>query len=289
MKTFSAAPGEENRLEVVCPLCGSGSRRRLYSGGGYEFVRCKACSLAYQNPQPVFVDLKRRYGPDYFRYELENEDNFFRLMLLGLGDIGFERLRDPGCGNSRFLDIGCATGRLLEHMRDAGWHPAGVELCRESAAYAGRQRGLDIRIGSLFEADFPDEHFSVIHFSHLLEHVPAPADFLREVRRILAPDGLAVITTPNIAGLQARLFRSRWRSAIADHLTLFSVSTLKRMLALTGFRVLRVVTWGGLAEGSAPALLKQPLDRLAKRFGFGDVMLFLAAKDSWTGCHRWRG
>jgi SAM-dependent methyltransferase len=280
MKTFSANPGDESFREVPCPLCGSDASRPLFSGNGCSFVRCRQCGLAYQNPQPVFEDLKRRYGTDYFHYELENEENFFKLMRLGLQDIDFEKRSSParGPGGNRFLDIGCATGRLLAHMRDNGWRTTGVELCPESAAFAIRRRKLDIRIGSLFDAKFGDASFSVIHFSHLLEHVPAPAEFLLEVRRLLTSDGLAVITTPNIAGLQARIFKARWRSAIADHLTLFSVSTLKRMLAQNGFRVMRVVTWGGLAEGSAPGWLKRPLDRLAKRMRFGDVMLFLAAK-----------
>jgi len=280
MKTFSTRPEAESFREIVCPLCGSPRHHHLYSCDGGVFVRCKTCGLTYQNPQPVFDDLKRRYGADYYRYELENEDNFFQLMLLGLQDIGFERLERPRSGNGRFLDIGCATGRLLAHIRSAGWHPIGVELCRESAEHAMQKRGLEVRIGSLFDAGFPDGHFSVIHFSHLLEHVPSPAEFLLEVRRVLATDGLAIITTPNIAGLQARLFQTGWRSAIADHLTLFSVATMRKMLARTGFRVLQVVTWGGLAVGTAPGWMKRPLDRLAKLLGFGDVMLFLAAKGS---------
>jgi len=84
------------------------------------------------------------------------------------------------------------------------------------------------------------------------------------------------VTTPNVDGLQARLFRGAWRSAIADHLTLFSVRTLRRLLEEGGFQVLAVQTWGGLAKGTAPAWLKGPVDRWAKRRGRGDVVLMLA-------------
>jgi hypothetical protein len=87
-----------------------------------------------------------------------------------------------------------------------------------------------------------------------------------------------VATTPNIDGLQARLFRERWRSAIADHLCLFSKKTLRRLLAASGFRVLKTQTWGGLAAGTAPGWLKRSADLLAKRLGFGDVVLMLVAK-----------
>jgi hypothetical protein len=50
------------------------------------------------------------------------------------------------------------------------------------------------------------------------------------------------------------------------------------MLACTGYQVLQTVTWGGLAKGSAPAAVKRPADFLAKRMGFGDVVLMLARK-----------
>ena len=37
---------------------------------------------------------------------------------------------------------------------------------------------------------------------------------------------------------------------------------------------MRTVTWGGLAKGTVPDFIKRPADRMAKRFGFGDVVLF---------------
>jgi SAM-dependent methyltransferase len=241
-------------------------------------VRCRSCRVVYQSPQPVFEDLQDRYAEAYFRYELENENNFFQLMLLGLQDAAFDELTAKLPPTRRFLDIGCATGRLIAHMRDRGWQVQGVELCRQSAEHGKAKRGVEIFAGTLEQAAFPGESFDAVHFSHLVEHVPDPRGLLLEVRRILSPGGYVVVVTPNVDGLQARLFGSRWRSAIADHLTLFSKRTLQHILGLAGFRVLRVVTWGGLALGSAPTWLKRPVDRLAKRWGFGDVVLVLARK-----------
>jgi 2-polyprenyl-3-methyl-5-hydroxy-6-metoxy-1,4-benzoquinol methylase len=226
----------------------------------------------------VFDDLKYRYGQSYFEYELRNEENFFNLMKLGLQDINFFQRTAGLDRQKRFLDVGCATGMLLEHLRNRGWNVQGVELCRESAEYGMRTKKLDISIGTLEEAGFPDSYFQAIHFSHLIEHVPDPKAFFVEVRKILAPGGYLVVVTPNIAGLQARLFREQWRSAIADHLTLFSKRTLRRMLVSTGFQILKNVTWGGLAKGSVSAVLKRPADYLAKKLGFGDVVLMFAFK-----------
>jgi 2-polyprenyl-3-methyl-5-hydroxy-6-metoxy-1,4-benzoquinol methylase len=278
MKTFSVGPRRERFRTVPCPLCGSERQAVRLIGQGYRFVDCLDCRLTYQNPQPLFDDLARRYGPSYFQYERANEANFFRLMELGLQDIGFHRLAESLPAPRRLLDVGCATGLLLERLRSEGWEVQGLDLCRQSARYAEARRGVPVFVGTLEQARFPDESFSLVHFSHLIEHLPDPAGFLREVRRILRPQGLAVVTTPNIDGLQARLFRERWRSAIADHLCLFSRRTLRRLLESCGFQVLKIQTWGGLAQGAAPGWLKRPADILAKRLGFGDVVLMLAGK-----------
>ncbi len=283
VKTWSSTPGVERTEGVTCALCGSrGSKPHLAceapGGSAFAFVRCRRCGLVYQDPRPVFEDLRRRYGPEYFAYELANEENFFGLMRLGLADVAFDRITAGMPSPRTFLDVGCATGMLLQWMQGRGWGVQGVDVCRESAEYGERIRGVHIRAGTLDEARFPDRSFAVVHFSHLIEHVNDPRAFFREVRRVLRDDGRAVITTPNIDGFQARLFGTRWRSAIVDHLVLFSRRTLRWMLAEEGFAVEREVTWGGLAAGTAPGWLKRPVDRLAKRWGFGDVMLFLARK-----------
>ena len=278
MKTFSVGAVGERFADVPCPVCGSRRRRARFRGKGCRFVSCRDCALVYQNPQPLFDDLKGRYGQAYFQYEIANEANFYGLMELGLADVDFAGRTAGLPPDRRFLDVGCATGRLLEAMRERGWQVRGVDLCPESAAYAGRHRGVEVFTGTLGEARFPGASFHAVHFSHLIEHVPSPRTFLSEVRRVLLPGGLVVVTTPNVDGFQARLFRGRWRSAIADHLTLFSIRTLRRLLVEGGFEVLAVQTWGGLARGAAPAWLKGPVDRWAKKRGHGDVVLMLGRR-----------
>jgi 2-polyprenyl-3-methyl-5-hydroxy-6-metoxy-1,4-benzoquinol methylase len=284
MKTFAIGcmqTKEQNKipsLDIACNVCGKRDKKVYWDCEDFSFAKCRHCGLVYQYPQPAFEELKARYRQAYFQYELENDQNFFELMVLGLKDIGFDKLPDSYFPSRRFLDIGCATGLLVRHMRDSGWEAQGVELCEESASYGIQTRGVPIFIGTLEAAAFPENYFSVIHFSHLIEHVPDPSLFLTEVRRILAPGGMAIITTPNRQGLQARLLGRNWRSAIADHLTLFSKKTFAQLLKKAGFASEKVVTWGGLAKGLAPPWLKRPIDQLAKKWGFGDVMLFQVKK-----------
>ena len=132
--------------------------------------------------------------------------------------------------------------------------------------------------GTIEEAGYRDNQFSVIHSSHLIEHLTNPSDYITEAFRILKPGGLLITTTPNTRSLQAWLFGKNWRSAIADHMYLFSDKTLSSLLLSNGFKIITIKTWGGIAAGMAPGFIKKPLDFLAKKFGFGDVVVILAKK-----------
>ena len=280
MKTFSTIPCGEDMKEISCIVCGSSDYVIHWNCKECSFVKCKNCRLIYQNPQPASQDLLKRYNQEYFKYERENEVQFFRLMKLGLKDIGFKSLEKQLSGNKTFLDIGCATGMLISWLKEKGWMVQGVDICRSSALYGIRERGLNISIGTLESLKYKEENFSVIHCSHLIEHLTDPKAFLKEINRILKKDGYLILSTPNVDGFQAKLFKEDWRSAIADHMYLFSKKTLKTLLKSTGFKVIKYKTWGGLAKGTAPLFIKKIADSAVKKTWSGDVMILVAKKEN---------
>ena len=290
-------PVSDEKGEVLpCALCGGTANQNSESFSavfkpelnceGFYFVKCKKCGLVQRNPQPLKEEIIARYssiyGNDYLSYELKNEEGFLKLQELALKDAGFpdiEKQIFSAEEKPSILDIGCATGAVLESLRTRGWRRVtGVEIS-PSAEYAVKTRGLDVRNLPLEENIFPPRSFDVVLASHLIEHLNDPRGFLTEINRILKDNGYVFITTPNISGFQSRIFGSRWRSAIFDHLYLFSVRTLSKLLENTGFKIERCRTWGGLAAGIAPGWLKKTADFLAKRFNFGDVMIIRAKKN----------
>jgi 2-polyprenyl-3-methyl-5-hydroxy-6-metoxy-1,4-benzoquinol methylase len=278
IKTWSTPVRPESRADVPCALCGGTDFAAYLQCEGFAYVRCRRCSLAQMNPQPDAEAVDRRYsGADYLEYELANEKAFLNLALLALADAGFyeyESALRPV--EKRSLDAGCATGALAGWLSERGWQTEGVEVNSRQAEYARRERGLRVYGQPLEENALPRDGYTLITAFHLIEHLRRPRAFLAEARRLLAPGGRLLVITPNCGGFQARLFKERWRSAIFDHLYLFSVQTLVSLLEQEGFAVNRIVTWGGLAAGAAPEPVKIVFDRLAKRFGFGDVMLVSA-------------
>ena len=284
MKTFATASRSEPAARKACVLCGREAFSPLWRLEGFSFVRCRACGLIQQNPQPLASAVLRRYGKDYLDYEMARQFDYRDLELLALADLRFDERVGPlveVAGREgrapAILDVGCATGALLAHFREMGWQAIGVEACAESAAYGRERFGLDIRPTTLEKAGLGASRFDVVHASHLIEHLNDPAGFLSELRGLLRPGGLLFLTTPNADGFQARLLGKAWRSAINDHLYLFSARTLRSMLERSGFRVEGLVTWGGWARGLPLAFLKPSLDRAAKKHGSGDVMALVAS------------
>ena len=115
MKTFSKKPAaDERHRSVPCVVCSADDAVPWWVCGVFSFVRCRICGHIYQNPQPEPDALLNRYDDEYSDYEVENSSNFLNLMLKGLNDVAFfSRIETDGIDRS-ILDVGCATGALLE-------------------------------------------------------------------------------------------------------------------------------------------------------------------------------
>jgi len=304
MKTFSMPADAAKGDAVPCVLCGCENNfAPALECEGFSFVKCRKCGLVQMNPQLSAENIISRYsstyGKDYLSYELANEESFLKLQQLALKDAGFAQFEkklfnslgssqsgdrsgsqnnSSQCQEPKVIDIGCATGSLINYLREKKWQVTGVEIS-PCAEYARKERGLDVRSVPLEENNFPDSHFDALLASHLIEHLNNPMSFLKEAYRVLKPGGHVFITTPNINGFQAHVFKGRWRSAIFDHLYLFSNRTLIKMLKIAGFKIKSIHTWGGLAAGAASPWLKKIADFLAKRLNCGDVMIVNAVKE----------
>ena len=99
------------------------------------------------------------------------------------------------------LDLGTHRGdftlRLADHLGADSLR--GVELIEHHAAVA-RSRGIDVAVADLDDGiPFPSESFDVVHANQVIEHVRRTDVLLREIRRVLRPDGIACLSTNNLS------------------------------------------------------------------------------------------
>lgn len=98
------------------------------------------------------------------------------------------------------LDIGCGGGGLARALAARGARVTGVETSEAQLAGA-RERGDAVRyvVGRAERLPLADASVDVAVFMRTLHHVPATAA-LREVQRVLRPDGLAYVAEPLAEG-----------------------------------------------------------------------------------------
>jgi methionine biosynthesis protein MetW len=103
--------------------------------------------------------------------------------------------------NGVLLDLGCADGTVTMRIAERAGvaRTVGVELI-DHLAEAARRRGIEVVSADLnARLPFDDASFDVIHSNQVIEHLWNTDNFLREIRRLLKPDGHAVISTNNLA------------------------------------------------------------------------------------------
>ena len=140
----------------------------------------------------------------------------------------------------RVLDLGCGAGRFLAAAAAAGGHPVGVEIADAALERARRNApGAELhRVDP--DADLPLEDGSIdlVWCSEVLEHVADTAQFLGEVRRVLAPGGRALVTTPHHGRVQgAALALARFEThfdPLGQHLRFYTRRSLERALRRHG-------------------------------------------------------
>lgn len=117
-----------------------------------------------------------------------------------VGDQVLARYASPGL---RAPDLGAGTGAMAARLRAKGCEVVAVD--RDSTNFAAElphvcvdfhQPGFAVTLGC--------GSFNLVTAIEVIEHVESPMGFLRDVGRLLAPSGVAVLTTPNVDSLAAR-------------------------------------------------------------------------------------
>jgi SAM-dependent methyltransferase len=236
-----------SQLARQCPACGFALVSERGTKSGFQLLSCRGCKTLYTSHLPD-AETAEDYDSYYCAENLSVPDFINRRLDELIGDFASYR------HNGRLLDVGFGAGTLLEAARRAGWNALGVEVSRSAVEHV-RGLGFEVFCGTLHEAQYPDGHFDVVTASEVLEHVPDPQLVLNEIARVLRPGGLLWGTTPHGRGISAHMLGLKW-SVVSppEHLQLFSVGGIKKMLAQAGFRKSRVAT-----EGVNPYELLQAL------------------------------
>jgi SAM-dependent methyltransferase len=191
------------------------------------------------------------YEPSYFDRQVAKSDAKIGWQYDRM--LRFAGVKLPA--GARALDLGCGAAPGLRYLGARGAVAVGADV---SAAALGAARRLlpgarlvrcDLEGGLPFQSG----RFELLLLSEIVEHVATLPALLAECRRVLAPGGALVLTTPNLWDLRrlvGALGGPTWTGYLdPTHVNLQSPRTLRAALVGAGFRAVRVRTgWKPLAR-----------------------------------------
>jgi 2-polyprenyl-3-methyl-5-hydroxy-6-metoxy-1,4-benzoquinol methylase len=237
--------------------------------------------LLYQSPLPDSTTVEKFYSA-YKATKTEEGHGYLddatiaqyqNEKKLSFNDLGFDLSILKG---KRVLDVGCANGAFLELAKNHGAEAFGIDVSAELIAEAKR-RGHNCSVATI---DKVQGKFDVICLWDVLEHIYNPRDFLQQVSDKMNQGGILFIQTPRY-GRIAQLFGAEWRYLLpVEHVVLYSVEALLKILPEFGFNVRQWVSFGsGCTTGSIGSIYKKVFDRIAKETKNGDTLVFYAVKE----------
>jgi SAM-dependent methyltransferase len=192
-------------------------------------------------------------------YEVEGKHWWFvgrrRIIESFLENVSRELTADRSqeAGSLNILDIGCGTGANLQMLSRFGV-AEGVDVSVAALDFC-RARGLaKVKQGAAESLPYGDASFDLVTGLDVVEHLDDDIAGLREMRRVLRPDGRAVLFVP------AFMFLWGVQDDISHHRRRYTLPELKRKLRETGLSVERA-TYANLTF-FAPILIGRVLMRL---------------------------
>ena len=218
--------------------------------------------------------------------------NIIRCFRDELKKKHVERVLDIGCANGSYIFILNSVNSANSHMH---FHGLDIDTDKISCAEEVRKMiGLDnvtFGIGEAEDTKLTGGHFDIVLLCEVIEHLMDPHKCLDEIRRVLKPGGLAIITTPNKDNLcrkMVRIFRSSRKSEDESswvdvnkhsktdlgHVSVKGLGEWRRIMRESGFRI-EVIRRGSFFFGGAeydehPALVGAGiiLDTILDHVGF---------------------
>jgi dTDP-glucose 4,6-dehydratase len=236
-----------------CPICGEALSRILRHQrfalaeehplpNAYDVVLCCHCDFS-------FADTIAKQS-DYDRYyELFSKYDDAALSTGGgASDWDAARLQETAqeiayhldSHNATILDIGCATGGLLQKLKSLGFaNVQGLDPSPHSALYALEHFGIKIHCGSLFNHPIL-ERFDCVILSHVLEHVRDLSEALQAVRQLVKPNGILYLEVPDATRYDDFLI-APFQDFNIEHINHFGPHSLNRLAVSCGFQPIRIV------------------------------------------------
>ena len=232
----------------------------------FDIQRCATCGFCRMTPPPNEDDLQKLYEEKNI-FSAMRENPYQNSPLFGRLEPIYRKHGDgrrfiiqnclklaPGRRKTklRVLDIGCGTGALLDAFQQVlpDCDIVGIDIDTGAKANAPDHLRDRIQVGDVLTTSFKAP-FDIITLEMVIEHLPDPAKFLHRCHELLLPDGIVMISTPDIDSKPARDSGADWwlinrPDVPVGHRCWFNMNSITCLADGTGFKPARIRKRGSL-------------------------------------------
>lgn len=225
-----------------CPVCESAETKRISIKNQDSAVKIETSAFECLNCSSIFVedyakDRSYLYDENYAPWSGDSEAviaskvNTFKKQL----SVLLPHINPAGL---KLLDAGTAKGYLMSAAQELGFDAYGFDISKSAVGTAKKAFPGKLFCGTLYQAKYKKEEFDVITMTDIIEHLPDNHKFMKEINRILKPNGVVLIITPNSDSFTRKLLRKNWYQYKNEHIIYYGKKGLTYLLEKNGFNII---------------------------------------------------
>ncbi len=207
----------------------------------FDLLHNEELDMLVTSPQPSLEKLPSYYESDDYISHTDGKRSLFEKMYHIVKIIALQnklKLINSQSFKGNLLDIGAGTGDFLVVAKNNGWKIKGIEPGEKPKAIA-------VNKGVSFANDLSElenNSFDIITMWHVLEHVPNLEFQIKELKRLLKPNGTILIAVPNFNSFDANYYGKFWAAFdVPRHLWHFSKTAIDKLFSKENLQLIQVM------------------------------------------------
>ena len=207
----------------------------------FELLYDETLDMLIKHPQPSLEKLPSYYESVNYISHTDGNKTVFEKMYQFVKGIALKnklKLINTQSSKGRILDIGAGVGDFLQVAKNDGWQTIGIEPSDKAKTIAKSKGVFFVEDLSQLE----NNSFDIITMWHVLEHVPDLENQIKELKRLLKPNGTVIIAVPNFKSHDALHYGKYWAAYdVPIHLWHFSKTAIKKLFAKEDLHLVKVL------------------------------------------------
>ena len=269
---------KEQFVDTGCSACHNITVHEAFSHQGLDYKRCPNCELLYISPAPteemhldyVVNSTAMAYWRDIANPSMRNSRRAIYKERMEYAKGVFKK-NDFKPKTS--LEIGAGNGEFAEELHSSMDLEKIVVL--EPQKLVLNIPTLETIKGGFDKLESVDRTFDVVFAWELIEHLLEPDMFLKLLRKVIDPNGLLILSTPNENSIETRKLGPDSSNILFDHVRLYNPKAITELLNRNGFKIIELSTPGVLDTER----LQQHLSRFPEKFHEDHALKFALSSD----------